>query len=252
MDYLDLEEVLLIEDNLAVAHQIKHTLSGVCKVHIVSTIKDAVRAIANRNFHLLLVDITLPDGHGFSLISAHSHLPDYHPIPFVFLTCDTSLESQIAGFSLGAQDYITKPFNPHILKARVSNCLRRYRKNDEGELMIGNVMVSQHEFRAYRLDSAGKRLQLNLTSLEFRLLQTLVKNLGHAFSRENLIGQNWSDDTFVIDRVVDQHIFTLRKKLGMTALKIKTIYGFGYRMELEHSIQSDEWEQKNKPNLTFL
>jgi DNA-binding response OmpR family regulator len=225
-------DVLLVEDSSEVTLAISSILKGICHISCASNLAEAKVASGSKKFDLVLIDLNLPDGSGFNLISALGELNQRKPVPFLFISGDVSTETQIAGFSMGAEDYITKPFNPFILRARVLNCLRRLQHGDSDEITLGNLVICQREFRAFSKLETGNRKGIDLTTLEFRLLSVFGDHVGDALNRQRLIDLAWGTNTNVIDRVVDQHIFSLRKKLKDTGVEIRSLYGYGYRLEV--------------------
>lgn len=231
-------DVLIVEDNTEVTFAVNSILKGICQVCSASSLAEAKSYFGVKKFDLIMIDINLPDGSGFNLVSVLNQLSHGKTIPFLLLSGDVSTESQIAGFSMGAEDYITKPFNPFILRARVLNCLRRIQNSSDDEVTLSKIIICRKEFRAYRKEADNKRSIIDLTTLEFRLLSVFIDHLGDALNRQNLIDLAWGNATNVVDRVVDQHIFSLRKKLKDTGVEIRSLYGYGYRMEIADLAQS--------------
>ena len=228
-----MSNVLIVEDNNEIRLAVSSILKGICSVSSASSLAEAKRYFESKSFDLIMIDLNLPDGSGFNLISSLGPLAHRRSIPFLLLSGDFSTESQIAGFSMGAEDYITKPFNPFVLRARVLNCLRRLQTSEiNDEVLLGNLLVCRKEFRAFKKATNGDRSIIDLTNLEFRLLLVFIDHRGSALNRQNLIDLVWGNNTNVVDRVVDQHIFSLRKKLKDVSVEFRSLYGFGYRMEV--------------------
>ena len=147
--------------------------------------------------------------------------------PVILLTAKTQEAEKVLGLELGADDYVTKPFSPRELRARISAVLRRFEGDSQGVSAFGDVEVD--------FDSAvvrKKGVPVNLTALEFRLLKTFVERRGRLLSREQLIDAAWERGTHVSDRVVDTHILNLRKKIETNPSQptlIHGIRGLGYR-----------------------
>ncbi len=180
----------------------------------------ASRLLAAGRFGLVLLDILLPGLDGYQLLP----LIMKHDIPVIFLTAKDSLADKVKGLSLGADDYITKPFEAVELLARIEALLRRTGKADEA-FVLGAVEVRLKERRVTR---AGKRVEL--TPQEFALLETLIVNCNLALTREQLLNAAWGYGFEGESRTVDIHIQRLRNKLGWEDV-IKTIYKYGYRLE---------------------
>lgn len=247
-------DVLLIEDNREVTFAVGSILRDICNIQAANSLAEAKMCLNSKKFDLLLIDLGLPDGSGFNLISTFGRSTPGATTPFLLLSGDTSTESQVAGFSMGAEDYITKPFNPFILKARVLNCLRRLQASTANEVSIGGLTICRSEFRAYQTLPDSQKIPLELTTLEFRLLSVFADHLGEALSRQMLIDLAWGSSTNIIDRNVDQHVFSLRKKIRSTNVKILSIYGHGYRMESSKAAmntQQNSYSETTLPSLSY-
>jgi len=268
---LYMDEILVVEDNLEVALILSSILRGSCRVQTATSIAEGKDLFSKSHFDLVLLDLNLPDGSGLNLASILSQINPSPPmdtahslsatgipnsittqrvtfdtinpnrvslpspgrdVPFLFLSGDQSTESQLAGLSLGAIDYITKPFNPLILKAKVLNCLKRSHREGQEELYLGDLILNKKELRVYSHKNKDDRHSLDLTALEFRLFTAFYDHFNQALTRSVLIDLVWGENTHVIDRVVDQHIFGLRKKLKDSNVQIKSVYGHGYRLEI--------------------
>ncbi|MBI4353123.1 MAG: winged helix-turn-helix domain-containing protein [Candidatus Omnitrophica bacterium] len=141
------------------------------------------------------------------------------------LTAKNSEVDQVVGLELGACDYITKPFSVKVLLARVRNIFRaREPKPSEAVLRAGGVVLDKE-----RLECVVKGKPLVLTKLEFRLLGFLMEHPGRVFSRDELLNAAWGGEVCVVDRTVDVHIRSIRKKLGKHRSSVQTLRGFGYR-----------------------
>ena len=181
---------------------------------------EALECIKTGAFDLLILDVMLPEISGFDIIKQAGN------VPVIFVTAKNDLKDRMKGFTLGADDYIVKPFEMPELLARVQAVLRRT-KRDESFMRIDNLLIDFESRKAF-LD--GKEIEL--TPKEFALLDTLITNRNIVLSRERLLELVWSyyyeGDT---TRTVDVHIQQLRQKLNLKS-HIKSVYGVGYRFEL--------------------
>ncbi|GIO69880.1 response regulator transcription factor [Paenibacillus cookii] len=181
-----------------------------------------VPAILEREkIDLILLDVMLPGLDGFSLMRQIRNLN----IPVIFITAKDSLADRIAGFELGADDYIIKPFEILELLARIHVVLRRSTK-EQTAIIIDDVEIRPLERQVYKLGCA-----VELTVREFELLDVLLQNRNIALSREKLLELAWGYDYEGETRTVDVHIRQLRKKLGWEE-RIKTVFKLGYRLEM--------------------
>lgn len=208
------EEVIntLIAKNLTmVGHKVMQTYTGT----------DTLAAINDNEFDLVLLDVMMPGMSGFEVKQKLDK-----DTPVIFVTAKQSLTDQLTGLSLGADDYITKPFDMLVLLARVENVLRRTMKNTT-VFKINNCTINLKS-RSVKVDD----VPVPLTLQEFNLLEALVLNRNLALSREKLIELAWGFDFEGDNRTVDVHIQKLRKKCNLEK-EIATVYKYGYRLEYD-------------------
>lgn len=182
----------------------------------------ALKEINNEEVDLWILDIMLPDIDGIELLRNIKYKNS--TIPIIFMSARNSDIDKITGLELGCDDYIAKPFLPRELVIRSQKILERVYGKPQEELMIANYIIDINK----RVVSDGEKL-MELTSKEFDLLLFFTESAGQALSREQIINRVWGEDYFCSDRIVDNLIKRLRKK--MENLKIETIYGYGYRSE---------------------
>ena len=178
---------------------------------------------------LIILDIMLPGMNGIELLS---RLRRESEVYVILLTARTEETDKIVGLSVGADDYVTKPFSPRELTARVKSALRRIQIRASS-----GFETNVYSFRHLRLDTAARTVVVNespvdLTAIEFDLLKALVENRGRVLSREQLLENVWGGEYFGEQRVVDVHLGHIRQKLGRDDL-IVTVRGIGYRFEGE-------------------
>ncbi len=182
---------------------------------------EALLLVKKEKFDLILLDVMLPQIDGFEVME---NIASFH-IPVIFITAKNSLTDRIKGFELGADDYISKPFETLELLARINVALRR-NSNVSATFVLEDVVVKLAQRQVTR---SGK--QLEMTIREFELLEVLIQNRNIALTREKLLELAWGFDFMGDTRTVDVHILKLRKKLGWED-KIKTVYKMGYRLEV--------------------
>lgn len=231
-----MQTVLLVEDSPEIQLVVKKTLSnGQVQVEIAGDGKEAALALEGRKFDLIILDIVLPDCTGFDICAQIQSNPKTSDVPVMFLSGREEVTNKVTAFSLGADDYVVKPFNPIELRARVEAKLKKLRnKKDSDELIRkGDLMINLAVQKAFigRGEDGGK--DIGLTPLEFKLLVCLAKGEGRVYSREQILSIAWGKDTHVVDRTVDAHVSGLRKKLGDFSRSIESVPGVGYRFNTE-------------------
>jgi DNA-binding response OmpR family regulator len=222
-------QVLIVEDEPDIAGLIKHTLerNGDADARIVGTGDAALKAIADRQPDLIILDLNLPVVGGLDVCRTLRSRPDAPHVPIIMLTARTSEDDRVAGLENGADDYVTKPFSLRELTARVRAVLRRGPNASErrGGTYRGARLVADFDAVAIVVDGAPVRL----TRREFELLQYLVQNKNRVVSRDRLLERVWGYDRLVETRSVDVHVGRLRTKLGDAGRQIETVIGLGYR-----------------------
>jgi DNA-binding response OmpR family regulator len=223
-------KVLVVEDNLEMQKIIKECLKKY-EIHAALDIKSAQSKLEKEKFDLILLDIGLPDGDGLRFLTYIKNLENGSLTPTIFLTSRNQTEDVVMGFQLGAEDYITKPFNPFEFRARIEARMHGVllRRTEEKILRSGNLVLDLAKQQARRLDDFSEQ-NLDLTPLEFKILCFFVKNEDFVFERNQLIDEIWGNSVNVSDRAVDTHISNIRKKIKNTSHSIFSIYGAGYAL----------------------
>lgn len=185
------------------------------------TYEEASEHVSDDDVHLWILDIMLDDKSGFDLIE-EIRLQG-RDIPVIFMSARDKEFDRIFGLEKGSDDYITKPFSPKELVLRVNNVIKRVYKNDNNRILIDGYELNEEQRKVF----AGSD-EIDLTTKEFDLLMMFIKNKGIAFSRDKILENVWEENYYGSDRVVDDTLRRLRKKLPN--LNIHTIYGYGYRL----------------------
>jgi two-component system phosphate regulon response regulator PhoB len=230
------KRVLVVEDEPDIAALIAYQLTREgFRVETAANGNEALAAVSREIPDLVVLDRMLPGLSGDEVLQTLRTESATKTVPIMLLTAKREQEERIAGFELGADDYLTKPFSPRELVLRVRAILRRLEKSS-GEaggrvIRVGPVTVDVGAHQAL-LDGE----ELPLTPTEFRLLRSLVERSGRTQSRQQLLERAWSVDSHISDRIqtrtVDMHVRRLRAKLGRVGDWIETIRGFGYRFRL--------------------
>jgi two-component system phosphate regulon response regulator PhoB/two-component system alkaline phosphatase synthesis response regulator PhoP len=187
-----------------------------------------VRALANKVPDLLVLDLMLPDADGMEVCRKLREQDKYRKLPIVMLTAKVALDDRIQGLDYGADDYITKPFSPQELVARIKAVLRRAEWETFNKVLNidAGLQIDFNKFEVY-VDNA----KADLTLTEFKILQLLTKRPGWVYNRQQILDFLWGNDKIVIDRTVDVHVKHLRAKLGRFAGFIRNLRGVGYKFE---------------------
>lgn len=216
-----MRKILVVEDDEPISNLIKLNLN-VANYECIQCYdgQEALYAIKSEHFDLVLLDVMLPKLDGFTLYKKIKLIG----IPTIFLTAKTSVEDKVMGLKMGADDYMTKPFEGIELLARIENVLRHYNKNFE-ILKFKDLEINLEQRSVTR---RGQSIELTLK--EFELLVFLVQNKNIALTREKLVEKVWGYDYAGETRTIDNHIQKLRKKLALKD-NIKTVFGVGYKLE---------------------
>ncbi len=224
--------ILVVEDDLETARLLKTYLNDAgYTVFTASGGNEAIHMLNGQRMDLILLDIMLPDRDGWEITQYIRRHDTLNNIPIIVLTARAEDHDRILGLELGADDYITKPFNPRVVLAHVRAVLRRVNAHHDDS---DNTAVQYH---AIRMDPDARivhvdKVEIDLTRTEFDLLKTLMSSIGHVFTRSELIERALGFEYKSLERSLDTHIMNLRKKIGAEAGDepyIETVYGVGYR-----------------------
>jgi DNA-binding response OmpR family regulator len=223
-----MHRILVVEDEPDIAFGIQQDLrlEGY-KVELAADGRKAMEQVAKGAFDLILLDVMLPGKDGFAVCRELRRSGTRTPI--VLLTARASEAEKVLGLELGADDYVTKPFSPLELRARIKAILRRSSTEGSNISRFGDLEV---DFDRFETRLAGE--VVDLTPIEFKLLAAFVRSPRTVLSRQQLLEKVWGSDVFVTDRVVDTHLGNLRRKIETDPDKPRfliSVRGFGYRFE---------------------
>ena len=218
-----MNKILVVDDEQSIADMIKLCLSKngyICEAAYNGM--DATKLIEEKRYDLILLDIMLPDIDGYDLIE---YIKQFE-IPVIFITAKTTISDRVKGLKIGAEDYISKPFDLEELLARVGTVLRRFNKTEQ-IISIGKI----------RIDTLSRSVSLenktiSLPAKEYDLLLFLIRNKNIALYRETIFEQVWQEPYFGNTRTIDLHIQRLKKKLNLGEA-IEAIYKVGYKLNTE-------------------
>ena len=178
-----------------------------------------------KDIALIILDVMMPKMDGWEVCR---EVRQYSKVPIIMLTAKSDERDELQGFQLGVDEYISKPFSPKILVARVEAILRRTNQLGEEEILEAGGIVLNKSAHSVTID--GKDVELSYK--EFELLTYLLENRGIALSREKILNNVWNYDYFGDARTIDTHVKKLRSKMGQKGDLIKTIWGMGYKLEV--------------------
>ena len=198
-----------------------------CDVMTAGDGRQAIEICLKKNFDLIVMDIMMPDTDGFT---ACKKIREFSDVPVIMLSARGTEFDKLFGFEVGVDDYVTKPFSPMELMARIKAVMNRRKasapQNDSGIVNIGGL-----EIDTFGLTVTVDGVKNELTAKEFSLLMLFVNNRGAVLSRDKILNEVWGYDSFGVDRTVDWQIKLLRSKLGSCRDCIKTVRGVGYKFE---------------------
>lgn len=230
-----LPRILLIEDQKDSQLIVRAVFGASVDLVCAENLAEGTRQLKSHSFDLLLLDGDLPDGDGFEFFSNLRREPAYASLPIIFLTARSQINDRVAAFAMGAEDYIVKPLEPREFRARVDAKLAKLSQRDgEGVIMLATLRIDRHRFRVFRSDENGVDSELFFTPYEFKLLSAFAENEDVVLTRDQLISVAWGDSVHVLERTVDRHISSLRKKLGPGSERIQPVHGVGYRLVVSH------------------
>ncbi|WP_412462815.1 response regulator transcription factor [Halobacteriovorax sp. RT-2-6] len=229
-------KALIVEDEQSIAKLIGVNLKAIgIDYDMANTGNDAITAIENNQYELFVLDRMLPDLSGVQICQYIRNTKKLKNVGILFVTALTSSESIIEGLDAGADDYITKPFDIGILKARVSSLKRRVESHHTSS-PINKKNTYNH--MGIKVDVDGVKTiidekEIKLTVSEFKILCVLISSPGKVFTRKQIVDLIKGENIYVTDRTVDTHVFALRKKLGSKSKVVETVRGIGYRVKSE-------------------
>ncbi len=188
--------------------------------------REAITKAKVHHPQLILLDIMMPELDGIETCRELRNMPEFKHTLIAFLTARNEDYSQIAGFDVGADDYITKPIKPRVLISRIKALMRRFGSEVQQESVnLGSIEIDREKYLVYK---DGEKL--SLPKKEFELLSLLASKPGKVFSRQEIMSKIWGNDIIVGDRTIDVHIRKLREKIGDE--QFKTIKGIGYKFDM--------------------
>lgn len=220
-------KIMVVDDEMHIRELVRFYLdkAGFDTIEAANA-EEALDIVENQYIDLAVVDIMMPGMDGFELVE---QMRQYREFPVIMLTAKSQSKDKLRGFSLGIDDYVTKPFDPDELMARVKTILKRYSINSSNVVKIGDVIFDGDKYEVRYQDQI-----IHLPLKQFELAFELAKNPNQIFTREQLIERIWGMDYDGFDRTVDVHIKRIRENLGhLPGFKVVTVRGLGYKIEVE-------------------
>lgn len=224
---MDKLKVLVVDDESRMRKLVKDFLSK--KNFEVLEAENGEQAVdiyfESKEIALIILDVMMPKMDGWQVCR---EIRQYSKVPIIMLTAKSDEKDELLGFELGVDEYISKPFSPKILVARVEAILRRANVMEEELIEVGGIVLDK---AAHQVKIDGENIDLSFK--EFELLTYFIINQGVALSRERILNNVWNYDYFGDARTIDTHVKKLRSKMGVKGDYIKTIWGMGYKFEVE-------------------
>ena len=220
-------KIMVVDDEMHIRELVRFYLdkAGFDTIEAANA-EEALDIVENQYIDLAVVDIMMPGMDGFELVE---QMRQYREFPVIMLTAKSQSKDKLRGFSLGIDDYVTKPFDPDELMARVKTILKRYSINSSIVVKIGDVIFDGDKYEVRYQEQV-----IHLPLKQFELAFELAKNPNQIFTREQLIEKIWGMDYDGFDRTVDVHIKRIRENLGhLPGFKVVTVRGLGYKIEVE-------------------
>jgi len=227
------KKILVVEDDRDISELITYNLER--EGYEIACLYDGSRVVDfvnKRKPEIIILDLMLPEVDGLDICRTLKSDPDTKHIPIIMLTAKSEEADVVVGLQMGADDYITKPFSPKVLVARIKAIVRRIA--DVQLLSVSSENV--RNFGDFNIDLlkhkiSYKNQEVKLTSIEFDIVEFLSRSPGRVWSREQILDNVWKEGKFIIDRAVDVHVRGLRKKLGKAENYVETVRGVGYRFK---------------------
>ncbi len=223
---MDKNKILVVDDEIRMRKLLKDFL--IKNEFAVLEAGDGEEALEvffnNKEISLIILDVMMPKMDGYEVLQT---IRKYSQVPIIMLTAKSEERDELLGFKLGVDEYITKPFSPKILVARVDAILRRSQSNQSDIVELGGIKMDKSAHQVFVDDEP-----IELSYKEFELLAYFLDNRGIALSREKILNNVWNYDYFGDARTIDTHVKKLRSKMGDKGEYIKTIWGMGYKFEV--------------------
>ncbi len=232
-----MQKILVVDDSEEIFILVKTALGNSCQISWTPDLISTRKILAQENFDLILLDINLPDGDGFSFYAEMNSLTKDLMPPVIFLSAKDGTAEKVLGLALGAEDYITKGCDLLELKARVESKLKKRadQKHQRKVEKLGALNID-HESQSVWTENLDKKLNLDLTRIEFKILILLMSKQNSLTKRDEILDRVWGQGFNVYPRSVDTHVSHLRKKINCADVEIEAVHGQGYKLVVHRKI----------------
>lgn len=218
--------ILLIDDDSEIQRLLEAVLTPTYALFHVDSLRQGRDFLSRTLPDLILLDDELPDGRGLEMFQSLKHLEGAHETPILMLTKRGAVENKVAAFELGAEDYITKPFEPLEVLARVQLRLK-HKKGTGVAQRFDDLELDVPMSKAYLLVGENRN-EIEMTPIEFKILYLLASRRGEVLTRRDILNEVWGKSQHVIERTVDQHVSKIRKKIQDSSFTVRSAHGRGY------------------------
>lgn len=226
------KKILVVDDEKDIGELLVYSLQQEgCEVDVIQDGQQVLGRLRAKTYDLVILDLMLPGISGIEICRQIKKDPELESLPVIMLTAKSTETDKIVGLEMGADDYITKPFSPREVLARVKAVLRRSEDRQPARFTQKEIIFETLKMDLSRYEVFVEGVEVKLTNTEFKILQCLIEKPGHVFNRSQLIEFALGKDVSVVDRTIDVHITNLRKKLGVIGSQIESIRGVGYRIK---------------------
>lgn len=225
-----LQRVLLIDDDVDIFKLVEKSLEGLFQVDYAPTSTSARNLMSQNNYSVVIVDLYLESEYGITLIKEFKAQNLLENKKVFILTSEKDIEQEIEGHRIGVDEYIRKPINPQVFRAITEKNALKLSTQSDDILKVGDLNISLSSLKVTLGEDTNEN-EVDLTGKEFKILVSLVKNKGNVMSREQLYESIWEKESDALQRRLDMHVSTLRKKLGNYGSCIKTVRSVGYKFE---------------------
>ena len=230
------KKILVVDDEKDIGELLVYSLQQEgCDVDVIQDGQQVLGRLQAKTYDLVILDLMLPGMSGIEICRQIKKYPELESLPVIMLTAKSTETDKIVGLEMGADDYITKPFSPREVVARVKAVLRRSEDRQPLRVSQKEIVFETLKMDLSRYEVFVEGIEVKLTNTEFKILQCLIEKPGHVFNRSQLIDFALGKDVSVVDRTIDVHITNLRKKLGAIGSQIESIRGVGYRIKESRS-----------------